>query len=172
MAAYRGLTTARQMFFAMGVFDGLSYDAFSAGRIHQSLEYIARTLRGIFETCDRSEPEAAAAPVRIFTHHSGLTLRLRGMRTEGEGGQRSFTVLVEQGELEEHRERRLMARYGLRRDQLAMVRMVGKDLRPREIAARLAISPSKLKNSLQRLTERLGLGDRMKLREFAAQIFA
>ena len=163
---------ARQMFYAMGLFDGLSHDAFSAGRIHESLEYIARTLRGIFETCDRSEPEAAAAPVRVFTHHSGVTLRLRGMRTEGEGGQRSFTVLVEQGELEEHRERRLMARYGLRRDQLAMVRMVGKDLRPREIAARLAISPSKLKNSLQRLTERLGMGDRGELREFAAQTFA
>lgn len=104
---------ARSLFFQVGLYDGLPEPAFAEGSLRSILDYVARTLRGIFDDRERATGEFAAPLARIMSHKAGIALRLRAHATPGERGHDLFVVLVEPVEPEALARRRLMYRYGL-----------------------------------------------------------
>jgi hypothetical protein len=91
------------MFHQIGVFDNLPADAFAASQVQSSLEYIANILRSIF--LDKGQPSfnLNSPVVRVYSHRTGIILRLRGYLINGDLNQRYFTVIVEEGETQESR---------------------------------------------------------------------
>ena len=104
---------ASSMFHQIGVFDNLPADAFAASQVQSSLEYIANILRSIF--LDKGQPSfnLNSPVVRVYSHRTGIILKLRGYLINGDLNQRYFTVIVEEGETQESRRKRILYRYGL-----------------------------------------------------------
>ena len=158
---------AARLFHQLGVLDGLRADAFTI-QISQGLEYIARTVRTIFH--DRENSAHTGAPAaRIFSHASGITLCLRGFVTERNRGKECVVVLVEQGELEQHRRQRIMYRYGLSPREAELLTLLGSGLSSRDIAARMGVGKGTIKTYANRIADKLDLRSLLALRQFAAQ---
>ncbi|HJU11429.1 MAG TPA: helix-turn-helix domain-containing protein [Candidatus Binataceae bacterium] len=139
----------------------------SHSNVHQALDYISRVLNGIFK--DESDMQAATPPpvVRLYSHWSGIVLRLRGVVAYGADGRRYFTVLVEQGELGEHRRQRIMYRWGLSPREFEIISALADNAGMTEMAHRMHLSPGTVKAYLQRLVDKLNLPGISALRTFA-----
>src|SRR5260370_41407160 len=79
---------AERLFHQIGIFDGLRADRFALS-VRQALDYVARTMRAIFLSSGETE-EVAAPTARIYSHWTGIALRLRGFITDSSLGQKYF----------------------------------------------------------------------------------
>lgn len=84
-----------------------------------------------------------------------MTLKLRGIVSHGSRGERFFTILVERGELAEHRRRRLMYRWGISMRELQILESLADKRQSGEIASELQVTAGTLKSYLRRLTDKL-----------------
>jgi DNA-binding CsgD family transcriptional regulator/PAS domain-containing protein len=163
---------AHSIFNHFALCDGLSANAFIKGEFNSALDYIARQLQTIFGASDENAAGAEAPLVRLYSHHSGLSLRLRGLVSELPHDRAHITVLIEAGEPETLFRQRLTARYGLSRRQAELLVLVRRGANAREIAQRLQTGPAALKSSLRELRLKLDLPNLSSLREFARTMSA
>jgi DNA-binding CsgD family transcriptional regulator len=128
------------------------------------LDYVAQTLRAIFD--DREQPFAESAPpaARILSHRAGIELRLRGHVTTGERGHELFVVLVEQVEPEAYYRLRLKYRYGLTPREAEMLVLLRHGPSVARIATALGISTPTAKTYVSHLIEKLGVANLNELR--------
>ncbi|MBV8362525.1 MAG: hypothetical protein JO189_32030 [Deltaproteobacteria bacterium] len=161
-------SAAQSLFHQFAMYDGLETGLSNRGEISAALRYIARMLQAIFGNCDETSIEAGQPFVRIYSHRSGATLRLRGFASDlGENGGH-LTVLIELGETAALQRQRLSARYQLSQRQADILMLLRSGANNKQIAERLGMSPSALKSSLRELRLKLDLSDRSSLREVAA----
>jgi transposase len=158
---------AERLFHQLGVFDRLRANTFAVG-IGQALDYIASTMRAIFQEIGNSK-KANAPAVRIFPHPSGITLSMRGFVTDGNPGQKCFVVLIEQGELHTHRRLRIMHRYGLSSREAELLGLLRSGLPARDIAGRMGLGTGTVKTYASRLADKLEVPTLAALRAFARE---
>jgi DNA-binding CsgD family transcriptional regulator len=163
---------AHAIFNHFALCDGLSVKPFLQGQLDDALNYIARQLRAIFNASDEITAEAKVPLVRLHSHHSGLTLRLRGLVSNWPQDSAHITVLIEVGEPENLLRQRMAARYALSPRQAELFMLLRHGGTGSEIATRLQIQPSALKSSLREMRLKLELPDLPSLRKFARAISA
>ena len=110
--------------------------------------------------------------VWLYSHWSRILLRLRGVLADGADGGKYFTVLVEQGELNDQRRRRIMHRWGLSPREFEIITALADNAGTTEMARRMHLSPGTVKGYLQRLADKLNLPGISALRKFANQELA
>jgi hypothetical protein len=83
-------------------------DNFASG-----LALIQSALSSIFNRETDPFATSAVPAVRFYCHRTGLALKLRGVQVNLERGDSQTVILIEAGELAEHRRQRLMYRHNL-----------------------------------------------------------
>ncbi len=161
---------ARSLFFQIGLCDGLPTSAFAETELRSLLDYIARTLRAIFDNRERQFAEIASPAARILSHRAGIELRLRGHATTGERGHEIFVVLVEQVEPEAYYRQRLMYRYGLTPREGEMLVLLRHGPSVARIATALGISTPTAKTYVSHVIEKLGVANLNALRARLAMV--
>jgi DNA-binding CsgD family transcriptional regulator len=94
----------------------------------------------------------------------------RGFAQEGDAGALYYNVMVEVGELAEHRRKRVSIRYGLSPRETDLVRILGENYRGTEAALEAGIAPATLHKYVREMTEKLGLRGSAQLRQFSRQL--
>ena len=151
---------ARLLLQQVGVLDGISVDRFAPSPFRDGLEYVSRTLAGIFGGAV-SDSERAGAPVyRFYQHWTGIVLKLRGVHMTGTDGREYTTVLVERGETNAARRMRASARWGLSRREAQILSFIGDGKTGPEIALILAISHDTVRKHTGKVLEKLGVETR------------
>jgi DNA-binding CsgD family transcriptional regulator len=161
---------ARSLFFQIGLCDGLRASAFAERELRPLLNYVARTLRAIFDDQERPFAEFAPPAARILSHRAGIELRLRGHVTTGERDHQQFVVLVEQLEPEAFYRLRLMYRYGLTPREAEMLVLLRHGPSVAQIATALGISTPTAKTYVSHLIEKLGVANLNALRARLAMV--
>lgn len=160
---------AEAIFAEMSIADGLSPSALGRGESRELFAYLARMVDGIFRGAT-SGPPYEAPTVRLFSHRTGITLKMRGIKTHGDDGPRYVTVLVERGELRAHRRLRLAARLGLSGTDASVLDAFRAALTNAEAAARMQVAENTFKTYVRRLADKLGReGGVAQVRTFAHQ---
>ena len=163
-------SAAQSIFHQLAIYDGFETDLSSSGEMSAALGYIARQLRAIFGNRDETSIDAAQPVVRIYSHRSGVMLRMRGFITNlGKNGGH-LAVMIEPGETNSLLRQRLSARYQLSRRQADVLMLLRSGASNKQIAELLATSRSALKSSLGELRLKLDLSDRCSLRDIAPVI--
>jgi DNA-binding CsgD family transcriptional regulator len=155
---------ATGMFFQMGIFDGLRAETIESEGLRAAFTYIGRLMREIFDdfTCESPPPA-----VKVFSHRTGATIKLRGFRMAGIDEKRFFTVLVERGELAQQVRARAVARFGLNPTEIRILDALREDQPLKYVAKRLAIARGTLKSYRRRLSDKLAVPGLAGLRLFA-----
>jgi DNA-binding CsgD family transcriptional regulator len=146
---------ARSIFAQIGVFDGRPSDAFAAARIRMGFEYIGRTIRTILFDRKSAPAEVGAPVVKIWSHATGLTIRLRGHVAEDAIGREMTTVFVEQGESAPLFRKRLQFRFGLSEREAEVLALMKQNTRRSEIAVHLGISQNTVKTYVRQISAKL-----------------
>jgi DNA-binding CsgD family transcriptional regulator len=157
--------TAISIFDYLALFNRSNSVAFSS-RIQDAFNYIAGELNAIFSEAARFS-DGQPPSVQFYSQWTGITLKLRGMVTHGSQGERYFAVIVERGELGEHRRRRLMFRWGLSVRELEMLEALADRSPNSEIASKMRVTTGTLKAYLRRLVDKLDVASIPELRAFA-----
>jgi DNA-binding CsgD family transcriptional regulator len=147
---------ARDTFAHVGGLDGIHVQSFH-DRIGEGLEYVCRTLTGIFgkDSITASPPVTA-----VFPHWSGIKLRVRGTLVNGPDGRRYLTVLTERGETSSQRRRRFAARYGLSPREAEVLELVSTGKTNYEIGRIMDRSPLTVNKHFERVLDALGVKTR------------
>jgi DNA-binding CsgD family transcriptional regulator len=151
--------TARLIFEQLGVFDGLRGDAFGSKPVQDALDYIARTLRGIFRDSG-SAPTTLVPVCRVKLHWTGIALRVRGVMMPAADGREYVGVLIERGESAENRHRRMMARWGLSHREAEVLGYIAQGKTGPEISILLAISHDTVRRHTGNIFQKLGVETR------------
>jgi DNA-binding CsgD family transcriptional regulator len=152
-------TTARLNFQQLGVFDGMRGDAFGSKPVQEALDYVARTLRGIFH--ESSGVPTTLAPVcSVNLHWTGIAIRVRGVMMPAADGRDYIAVLVERGETADIRRRRMMARWGLSDREAEVLGYIAQGKTGPEIAILLAISHDTVRRHTGNVFQKLGVETR------------
>jgi DNA-binding CsgD family transcriptional regulator len=163
---------ARAIFTELALFEAAPTDPVLPARVGDSLSHIANCVKGVLG--NEADPCASkgAPVVRIYSHGSGIVLKLRAARAwEIDGATDQIAVLIERGEFRDQRQRRLMYRWGLNNTELAIVEALRRDLMMREAAAAIGVSGGTLKTYVRRLSDKLGIEGIFVLRRFAHKEF-
>jgi DNA-binding CsgD family transcriptional regulator len=160
--------TAISIFDNLALFNKANSIAFSS-RLRDAFEYIARSLNAIFG--DERHSDAQPPSVQFYSQWTGITLKLRGILTHGSQGERYFTVMVERGELVEHRRRRLMFRWGVSGREFEMLEALADRKPNHEIASKMRVTTGTFKSYLRRLADKLDVASVPELRAFAQTNF-
>jgi transposase len=163
---------ARSIFSHFALCDGFSANDFIKRNLYGALNYIAHQIQVIFDVTDDVTAQAEVPLVRLYSHRSGLTLRLRGLVSYLPADGANITVLIEVGEPGRLFLQRLVARYALSERQAELLWLLRQGASGREISAQLQTRRSSLKSSLRELRLKLDLPDLPSLREFARTISA
>jgi transposase/DNA-binding CsgD family transcriptional regulator len=163
---------AHSIFRQFALYDGWGTATSTNSELALALSYIADQLRIIFGNFDENAAEADVPIVKMYSHRTGVTLRLRGFASNLEDDSVHLTVLIELGETEELLRQRLAARYALSPRQAEVLMLLRRGASSRELAERLRTRPSALKSSQRELRLKFDLPDQSSLREFARGISA
>jgi DNA-binding CsgD family transcriptional regulator len=156
----------RTMFAEFSAFDADAAAGEETAEVRQGLAGIAHALVQIFN--DGGMPSSSVPATRVWSHRTGISLRLRGVALDAEGScGRYFAVVVERGELEAQRRRRVMLSYGLSPTEFEVLRLIAAGNSRSEIAAALGLVPGTLKTHLKRLAEKLEVENYAALRRRA-----
>jgi len=161
---------AQSLFHQFSIYEGSGIGSAVKGGLSQTFDHIARQLRVIFGNQDQACLDAQQPIIRIYSHCSGATLRLRGFASDVTENGGHFTVLIELGETEQLLRQRIAARYNLSRRQAELLMLLRRGTNNKEIAELLSASRSALKSSLRELRLKLDLGGGSSLREVARLI--
>ena len=157
---------ARSLFFQAGLCDGVAVQACNEAQWRPLLEYIAHSLRAIFQRSTNSNNDIGAPAAQIVSYRAGIILRLRGYVTAGATGGSVFVVLVEQIEPEEFFHQRIMYRYGLSPREAEMLAFLRNRVPSARIAAELGISLVTVKTYIRQIISKLEVSNLSALRAF------
>jgi transposase/DNA-binding CsgD family transcriptional regulator len=158
---------ARALFRQFAIYDNWEAGNSTSGGFSEALSHIARQLRAIFGSREELSIGADQPVVRMYAHHSGAILRLRGLLSDSGENRGHFTVLIELGETETLLRQRLSSRYRLSARQAELLMLLRNGASTREMGERLDASASALKASLRELRLKLDLPDQPSLQKFA-----
>jgi DNA-binding CsgD family transcriptional regulator len=153
-------SVARLIFLQVGVFDGLAWDAFSGGPVRDSLDYIVRTLRSIFQEADGTALSASAPVSRIYLHWTGIVLRLRGIQVTGGDGREFITILIERSETVQARRQRFISRWGLSQREAEILELIAQNKTGPETAILLGVGHDTVRKHTSRVFEKLNVETR------------
>jgi DNA-binding CsgD family transcriptional regulator len=154
-------SSARLTFQQLAAMDGVNASAFDSGPVRDGLDYVVRTLRTIFHEPDGSSSMSGAPVYRLYSHWTGIVLNLRGVQMTGFFEEREYyTVLVERGETQESRRRRMIYRWGLSARETEVLWLVAQGKTGPEIAILLNISHNTARKHMGRIFEKLGVENR------------
>jgi DNA-binding CsgD family transcriptional regulator len=164
--------TAETIFSELRLLDDPARATARERDIRGSLGYIGAVIRKALDlqcaTWDISFPS-----VRMWSHQSGIVLRLRGVALDADDGGESLAVLVERGELETHRRQRVMLCCGMSPREYEILRVLSTTApRGRELAAAVGMTQGTLKTHLKRIAEKLEVDKYADVRRLAAEILA
>jgi DNA-binding CsgD family transcriptional regulator len=159
-------TEARSIFQQMGVFDGVSTDAFASRPVRDALDYVSDTLKNIFHEPDGGSSTADAPVYRLYHHRTGIVLKLRGVQMLGFEGPGYITVLIERGETFESRRLRLLIRWGLSAREAQVLSLIAEAKTGPEISILLRISHDTVRKHTSHILEKL----RVETRAAAASV--
>lgn len=142
-------------FFELQLFDALGARATGARHSREIFNYIAALMHQIFSDSWRSSSEPDAPVIKLYSHRTGILLKLRGYVAQSSNGRRVFMVLVERGELRQHWRERMAITTGLSATDVAILDGLRNDLHPAQIAARMNLAAGTLKSYVRRLCEKL-----------------
>jgi DNA-binding CsgD family transcriptional regulator len=152
---------ARLIFQQIGVFDGVSADAFASRPVRDALNYVSHRLQSIFDDPDDGESSTAPAPVyRLYQHWTGIVLKLRGVKMMATDGREYTAILVERGETVGARHLRMSARWGLSQREAEILSLICEGKTGPEIAVLLAISHDTVRKHTSRILDKLGVETR------------
>jgi DNA-binding CsgD family transcriptional regulator len=151
---------ARLTFQQMGIFEGISSDAFSSPPIKTALDYVMRTLKEIFHEPDAGSFTGPAPVYRLYQHWTGIVLKLRGIRMTSLDGREYTTVLVERGETIAAKQRRLQFRWGLSDREAEVLALIAQGKTGPEISILLSIAHDTASKHLTHVFEKLGVENR------------
>ncbi|MFZ0504076.1 MAG: hypothetical protein WAM44_10205, partial [Chthoniobacterales bacterium] len=137
------------------LFDALGARATGARHSREIFNYIAALMHQIFSDSWRSSSEPDAPVIKLYSHRTGILLKLRGYVAQSSNGRRVFMVLVERGELRQHWRERMAITTGLSATDVAILDGLRNDLHPAQIAARMNLAAGTLKSYVRRLCEKL-----------------
>lgn len=160
---------ATDIFQRLGGLEGLPLDAFGPECLRPGLDYVARVLRGVFFECGKQKDALPA--LAIYSHPSGVILKLRAFALDVAGGAVRFVVLIERGETDQLKRKRLMARFGLSGREYDSVRAVAAGQRPPEIARAMRVSQESVKSYLRRARDKLPFPEPETFTKFVRQHF-
>jgi DNA-binding CsgD family transcriptional regulator len=161
---------ARSIFTRLAILEGCGMNLLMNQRIAPMLNYIARTLEEILQLRSAVVTNSGAPSRCLFFHRTGITLKLGGFVQEGDAGALYYNVMVEVGELAEHRRKRVSIRYGLSPRETDLLRILGENYRGTEAALEAGIAPATLHKYVREMTEKLGLRGSAQLRQFSRQL--
>jgi len=157
---------ARSLFFQAGLCDGVAIQACTEAQWRPLLEYIARSLRAIFQQAMNSHGDICAPAAQIVCYRAGIILRLRGYVAAGASARSVFVVLVEQIESEEFFHQRIMYRYGVSPREAEVLAFVRNNVPTGRIAAELGISLVTVKTYIRQIISKLEVDNLSALRAF------
>jgi DNA-binding CsgD family transcriptional regulator len=163
---------ARSFFSHLERFDAEVNAAPRTGTLSDALQYIAGVLTCLFRNDDNVPVTSPSPMIQLYSHWSGVVLRLRGILTPGTEGRDYFTVIVEPGELQEQRRRRLRYRWNLSPREAELLTALGDGRQRREIASRMGVAGDTLKSYARHLVDKLDLPNSAALKVFARENFA
>jgi DNA-binding CsgD family transcriptional regulator len=147
---------ARLALGQLAVMDGVGIAALDY-RFKKALQY----LHGITLATFIEHGDLGRLPtVRMFSHWSGIVMKLRGAMATGSDGREYISVLVERGDSTELRRRRAMARWGLSQREAEVLSFVALGKTNSEIGTILGISAMTAKKHLQNIYASLGVENR------------
>ena len=161
---------ARSIFTRLAILEGCGTNLLMNQKIAPMLNYIARTLDEVLQLRSAVVTNSGPPSRCLFFHRTGITLKLGGFIQEGDAGSLYYNVMVEVGELAEHRRKRLSIRYGLSPRETDLLRILGENYRGTEAALEAGIAPSTLNKYVREMTEKLGLRGSAQLRQFSRQL--
>jgi DNA-binding CsgD family transcriptional regulator len=158
---------AQTIFQLMALFEKDSAGSPTRNNFDSGLALIQRALSSIFN--QETDPFATSAvpAVRFYCHRTGLALKLRGVQVNLERGDSQMVILIEAGELAEHRRQRLMYRHGLTPRLMELMDLIATGLPRASIAQRMRLSRFTLRDYVRRLGDRLGIANLLDLRRLA-----
>lgn len=162
--------SARSIFTRIAMFEGSALNPFVNDKIRPMLNYLTRSLGEIFNVRGDVASDLGPPSTCLYFYRTGTVLRLRGFVQEGDAGARYYNVMVEAGELAEHRRLRLMIRHGLSPREADLLRILAKNYRGREAAMAAGIAPTTLHKYIREMTDKLGIHGSASLRQFARQL--
>lgn len=159
-------STAEAIFSQMALLSGAPVGPLDHGPNPATFSFVSQVLREIFE--ERGRASGMPPPfTRIYSHHTGIVVTLRGFAPRDLTGSRHFCVLIEPGELRRHRRARAALRWALSRTDIAVLDGLRDGLTNRELSSRLRVSRATARTYLQRLNDKLELPGLPDLRRFA-----
>jgi transposase/DNA-binding CsgD family transcriptional regulator len=158
---------AKALFRQFAIYENREAGNSTSSGFSEALSHIARQLRAIFGNRDELSIGADQPLVRIYAHHSGAILRLRGLLSDSGENRGHFTVLIELGETETLLRQRLSSRYRLSARQAELLMLLRNGASTKEMGEQLDASASALKASLRELRLKLDLPDQPSLQKFA-----
>jgi len=161
---------ARSIFTRLAILEGCGTNLLMNQKIAPMLNYIARTLDEVLQLRSAVVTNSGPPSRCLFFHRTGITLKLGGFIQEGDAGSLYYNVMVEVGELAEHRRKRVSIRYGLSPRETDLLRILGENYRGTEAALEAGIAPATLHKYVREMTEKLGLCGSAQLRQFSRQL--
>jgi DNA-binding CsgD family transcriptional regulator len=161
---------AQAIFQRIALFEKDSAGSPTRDNFDSGLSFIQGALSSIFN--QKTDPFATSAvpAVRFYCHRTGLALKMRGVRVNLERGDSQTVILIEAGELAEHRRQRLMYRHDLTPRLMELMDLIGVGLSTAAIAQRMRLSRFTLRDYVRRLGDRLGIASVVDLRRLAMEL--
>ena len=161
---------AQAIFQLMALFEKDSAGSPTRDNFASGLALIQSALSSIFN--QETDPFATSAvpAVRFYCHSTGLALKLRGVQVNLKRGDSQTVILIEAGELAEHRRQRLMYRHDLTPRLMELMDLIAAGLPPAAIAQRMRLSRFTLRDYVRRLGDRLGIASLLDLRRLAMEL--
>jgi DNA-binding CsgD family transcriptional regulator len=150
--------------------DGRPANGVAGDGIRSNLAYVTELVAQMFGARGESSQDYEVPALRVWTHRTGITVRLRGFALNGDSDSRHFVAFLERGELETYRRQRVMLRWGLSPLECEILRFLAHGRRGRELAADIGIAPGTLKTHLSRLVEKTAVCSYAELRDFSVKL--
>jgi DNA-binding CsgD family transcriptional regulator len=151
---------AQLIFQQLSVLDGHSIDTLASRTVRDGLAYVSRMIAEIFRGTESDSERACVPHYRIYHHWTGIVLRLRGVQMSGADGLTYCTVLVERGETEAARRRRISALWGLSEREAQILSFIGEGKTGPEIALMLGIGHDTVRKHTSKILDKLGVETR------------
>ncbi len=148
---------ARSIFANVAGFDGVHLPTLR-NDLNTALRYVHRMLISVFHKDD--DNSVGAPVVRLWSHWTGIVLKLRGVMLQGVDGREYINVLVERGETESLRRERMLARWGLTDRESEVLGFLTMGKTDPEIAIILGMSPRTVSKHVEHILQGLAVETR------------
>ncbi|MHB8232208.1 MAG: response regulator transcription factor [bacterium] len=159
--------TAKNMFFQIGLLDGLGKESIQEKQLTKLMNYINTITGNIFLNSHAGN----TAPARVYTSRSGINIMMKGYCMEGTcPGQSFVAVTCEEVMPDDFMRLKKRIRFNLSQKEFEICRLLKEGHKPSEIQEMLLITKNTLKTHMANISYKLDLDNVNELRTFARRI--